>query len=117
MLAAQTLLSGGDYAARWQLDLGPWRQAGIVNRWIFRIVGELGMRIAGDRLARRDAGELLRRAYDMTMLKRLALPLARRRYRAPLADPSCSHVNSDCVWCQHGDHNAARKKDSVGGAA
>lgn len=62
------------------------------------------MRFAIGRLARRDAGNLLRRAYDLTLWKRLALAVARRLYRAPLADPSCSYEACDCVWCRHGDH-------------
>jgi len=105
VLAAQSLLTGGDYSALWRAELGPGLKAGISNRWIFNMAGEPGMRLAIGRLAKRDAGDLLRRAYDLTPLKRLALPIALRRYRAPLADPSCSHVDCDCVWCRHGDHD------------
>lgn len=107
VLAGQSLLDGGDYSARWQAELGPGLKAGISNRWIFNVAGEPGMRFAIGRLARRDAGDLLRRAYDLTPLKRLALPIALRRFRAPLADPSCSHEDCDCVWCRHGEHGAA----------
>ena len=106
VLAAQSLLDGGDYTARWRAELGPALKAGVANRWIFTAAGEPGMRFAIGRLARRDAGDLLRRAYDLTPLKRLALPIALRRYRAPLADPSCSHEDCDCVWCRHGTHGA-----------
>lgn len=107
VLAAQSLLSGDDYTALWQAELGPGLKAGIANRWIFNLAGETGMRFAIGSLANRDAGDLLRRAYDLTPLKRLALPIARRSYSAPLADPSCSHEDCDCVWCRHGDHGAA----------
>ena len=61
-----------------------------------------------------DAGDLLRRAYALTPLKLLMLPIARRRYRAILADPSCSHENCDCVWCRHGDHGSAGTNDKMG---
>ena len=109
VLAAQSLLEGGDYTKRWQAALGPALKAGIANRWIFNVAGETGMKLAVNRLARRDTGDLLRRGYAFTPLKRLALPIARRRYRAILADPSCSHVNCDCVWCRHGDHGDEEK--------
>ncbi len=109
VLAAESILDGGDYAARWRAELGRTLKAGIANRWIFNTAREPGMRLAIGRLARRDTGDLLRRAYDLTPLKQLALPIALRRYRAPLADPSCSHENCDCVWCRHGDHGEARQ--------
>ena len=112
VLAAQSILEGGDYTARWQAELGPWLNAGVVNRLVFNIAGEAGMRLAIRRLERGDAGALLRRAYGPSPLKRLLLPLARRWYRAPLADPSCNLVDCDCVWCRHGDHAEAPR--SVG---
>ena len=104
VLAAQSILDGGNYTARWQAELGPWLRAGVVNRLIFELAGEPGMKLAIGRLARTDAGTLLQRAYSPSPLKGLLLPVARRWYRAPLADPSCNHVDCDCVWCQHGDH-------------
>ena len=107
VLAAQSILEGRDYAALWQQELGPWLKAGIVNRFVFNLAGEAGMKFAVSRLARRDAGQLLERAYRLTPVKRLLLPLARRWYRAPLADPSCNHVDCDCVWCTHGRHEGA----------
>lgn len=107
VLAAKSILDGGDYAARWRAELGPGLYACISNRLIFNAAGEPGMRLAIGRLVRRDVGDFLRRAYDLTPLKRLVLPLALRRYRAALADPSCSHHGCDCVWCRHGDHGAA----------
>jgi len=106
VLAAQGILTGADYTALWRAELGPGLKAGIANRLIFNAAGEPGMCFAIGRLARRDAGDLLRRAYDLTLGKRLVLPVARRIYRAPLADPSCSHEDCDCVWCRHGDHAA-----------
>jgi flavin-dependent dehydrogenase len=107
VLAAQSILDGGSYTARWQAELGPWLKAGVVNRLIFNLAGERGMKLAIGRLARDDAGGLLKRAYGPSALKRLLLPLARWRYRAPLTDPSCDHADCDCVWCLHGDHAEA----------
>lgn len=107
VLAARAIIDGSDYATLWQSELAPWLQAGIVNRFVFNLAGEVGMNLAVRRLAKRDAGQLLERAYRLSLPKRLLLPLARRWYRAPLADPSCSHVDCECVWCTHGDHETA----------
>ncbi len=104
VLAARAIIDGSDYAAAWQRDLAPGLYAGVVNRFIYNLGGEPGMSLALRRLAKRDAGQLLERAYRLSLPKRLLLPLARRWYRAPLADPSCSHVDCDCVWCTHGQH-------------
>ena len=106
VLAAQAIINGSDYAAAWQRELGPWLKAGIVNRFVLNLAGEMGMSLAVRRLSKRDAGQLLERAYRLSLPKRLLLPLARRRYRTPLADPSCSHVDCECVWCTHGDHES-----------
>ena len=107
VLAARAIIDGNDYATLWQRELAPWLQAGIVNRFVFNLAGEAGMTLAIRRLAKRDAGQLLERAYRLSLPKRLLLPLARRWYRAPLADPSCNHVDCECIWCTHGDHEAA----------
>jgi flavin-dependent dehydrogenase len=112
VLAAQSILDCGDYAARWQAELGPWLKAGVVNRLIFNLAGEPGMKLAIGRLARADAGGLLQRAYGPSPFKRFLMPVAQRWFRAPLADPSCNHVGCDCVWCQHGDHAAAPQSGS-----
>lgn len=111
VLAAECLLTGADYTERWQSELGPSLEAGIANRWMFGLGGEIGMRIACRKLAKADAGDVLRRAYDLTALRRLVLPYARRRYRNVLEDPSCSHIDCDCVWCRHGDHGATGNTD------
>jgi len=107
VLAAQSILDGGDYTARWQAELGPWLKAGVVNRLIFNLAGEPGMKLAIRRLARADTGRLLKRAYGPSAMKHLLLPLARWRHRVLLADPSCDHTDCDCIWCQHGDHAEA----------
>ena len=69
------------------------------------------MRNPGDaicnKIARVDTGTPLAQAYGLSLPRRLLLPLARYRFLAPLKDRSCSHLNCDCVWCQHGDHDAA----------
>ena len=113
VLAARAILDGSDYTTLWQRDLAPALHAGIVNRFVFNLAGEAGMKLAVRRLASRDAGKLLARAYRFSLPKRLLFPLARRWYRAPLADPSCDHVDCGCVWCTHGRHDgpAPQKRD------
>ena len=107
VLAARAIIEGSDYATLWQRELAPWLQAGIVNRFVFNLAGEAGMTLTIRRLAKHDAGLLLERAYRLSLPKRLLLPLARRWYRAPLADPSCNHIDCECIWCTHGGHEAA----------
>jgi len=106
VLAARAIRDGSDYGVLWQRELAPWMHAGIVNRFVFNLAGETGMTLALRKLAKRDAGHLLERAYRLSWPKRLLLPLARRWYRAPLADPSCNHIDCECVWCTHGGHEA-----------
>ena len=115
VLAAECLLTGAEYTKRWQSELGPLLEAGIVNRWMFGLGGEVGLRIACRKLAKNDAGDVLRRAYHLTTFRRLVLPFARRRYRTALEDPSCSHVDCDCVWCRHGAHGSHAKIDKMRG--
>ncbi len=101
VLAAESILDGSNYTARWQAELAPGLKAGVVNRLVFNLGGEPGMKLALGRLAQADAGGLLKRAYGPSPLKRLLLPLARWRYRRLLTDPGCDHTDCDCVWCQH----------------
>ena len=104
VLAAQSIVEGRDYADLWQRELGPWLKAGIVNRFVLNLTGEAGMKLAVKRLTRRDAGRVLERAYRLSLPKRLLLPAARHWYHAARTDPSCNHVDCDCVWCTHGRH-------------
>lgn len=103
-LAAESLLNGTDYTKAWKRQLLPGLQAGVVNRFMFNLTGPRGQDFMIGKLGKGDTAGVLARAYALSLPKRLALPLARWRYRAPLADPSCSHQSCDCVWCQHGAH-------------
>ena len=58
--------------------------------------------LAGLRMLERgDGGIALRRLYAHSPIKRLLYPIAQLRYRAPLRDRTCDHVDCDCVWCQY----------------
>jgi flavin-dependent dehydrogenase len=100
LLAAESIIHGTDYTSLWRRDLLPLLRAGTVNRFVFNLVGEGGRRYALKKLGEGDAGSTLRRLYQPSMLSRLLFPFARFRYRAPLRDRSCDHVDCHCVWCQ-----------------
>tara|TARA_R110002124_G_scaffold112195_2_gene266182 strand:- start:10726 stop:11871 length:1146 start_codon:yes stop_codon:yes gene_type:complete len=103
-LAAQSLIDGTDYTTAWKRALQPGLRAGVVNRFMFNQTGPRGVDYLIAKLGPGDTRNLLRPAYQLSLPKRLLLPLARRRYRAALTDPSCDHTDCDCVWCQHGAH-------------
>lgn len=102
ILAARSLIDGTDYTARWRRDLLPLLRTGASNRFIFNTVGERGWRWALRGLSRSNTEHKLQRLYRPSALTRLVYPLARWRYRLPLADPSCDHQGCGCVWCTHG---------------
>lgn len=100
LLAARSILDGTDYTSLWRQELLPLLRAGIVNRFIFNLFGEPGWRVAVRWLSRGDTRLVLQRFYRPSLLSRLLFPVARLRYRAPLGDGSCDHVDCQCVWCQ-----------------
>ena len=100
VLAAESILHGTDYTRLWRQELLPLLRAGVVNRFLFNLVGESGWRAAARRLAREDTSAVLRRFYQPSLLSRLLFPVARVRYRAPMRDRSCDHVGCGCVWCE-----------------
>tara|TARA_R110002012_G_scaffold34067_3_gene98908 strand:- start:895 stop:1164 length:270 start_codon:yes stop_codon:yes gene_type:complete len=85
----------------------PGLRAGVVNRFMFNRTGARGLDYLIGKLGANDTRSLLGTAYRLSFPKRLVLPLARFRYRDPLKDSSCDHVDCDCVWCQHGLHDAS----------
>lgn len=99
LLAARSITEGTDYTELWRRELLPLLRTGIVNRFIFNTVGEPGWRLALRKLSSGDAGVTLRRFYRPSLLSRFLFPLAWLRYRTPLRDRSCDHVDCSCVWC------------------
>ncbi len=80
VLAARSLLEGGNYEALWRKELGPRLRASLANRAIYDALGDAGYRWALRRQAAHDARAFLRRLYRASLLKRLLLPWAGRRY-------------------------------------
>ena len=100
LLAARSILDGTDYAILWSRELLPLLRAGIVNRFLYNNVGARGRKFVLARLGRGDARPALHHLYQPSILTRILFPIARFRYRAPLHDNSCDHINCHCVWCQ-----------------
>ena len=98
--AARSILDGTDYTSLWRRELRPLLRAGTVNRFLFNLVGEPGWRAAAKSLSQGDTRSVLRRFYRPSVLSRILFPVARLRYRAPLRDRSCDHVDCHCVWCE-----------------
>ncbi|MFV2093570.1 MAG: hypothetical protein ACC634_10840, partial [Hyphomicrobiales bacterium] len=108
ILAARSIIENIDYTTAWHRDLLPLLRTGIANRFIFSMIGARGWRWALRGLSRSDPAAKLLRLYRPSLLTRMVYPLALRRYRAPLRDPSCDHAACDCVWCTHGNHKPAQ---------
>lgn len=99
-LAAQSIVEGMDYAQLWRRKLMPLLRAGTVNRFVFNTVGERGWRFALQQLSSENAGAILRRFYQPSLVSGFLFPIARLLYRSPLRDRSCDHVDCGCVWCE-----------------
>jgi flavin-dependent dehydrogenase len=100
VLAARSLLNGGDYEARWRKEIGPWLRASVVNRALYGLLGNAGYRWALRQQVGRDARVFLRRLYRPSFAKRLLMPWARWRHRSRRRDTSCNHVDCACIWCR-----------------
>ncbi len=102
VLAAQSLIDGTDYTALWRRHLLPNLHASVCNRFVFNIVGKYGHRYALARhISNGDAMTALKALYRPWWLSRLLLPAALWRYRMPLRDKSCDHIDCTCIWCEH----------------
>lgn len=106
LLAARSILEGRSYASLWHHELRPLLRAGMVNRLIFDLIGERGLPAVEKRLSHGDARHALRRIYRPSIVSRLLFPIAKLRSLGASRDPSCDHIDCDCVWCQHqAEHN------------
>ncbi len=101
ILAARSILDGVSYENLWRAELLPKLRTGVANRFIFNTVGERGWRWALNGLSNSDTEAKLQKLYRPSLLTRLVYPIAYWRYRIPLRDPSCDHVDCACVWCRH----------------
>ncbi|OZB14198.1 MAG: hypothetical protein B7X58_08275 [Marinobacter sp. 34-60-7] len=103
VLAARSLLHGGDYDRLWRESLGRPMAAAMVNRALYSLLGNRGYRWCMRRQENHlDAREFLHRRYRPTLTRRLLVPLARLHFRSQRRDESCNHVDCSCIWCRHG---------------
>lgn len=102
VLAARSLMDGGDYEVRWRKELGPWLRASLANRALYGSLGNGGYRWVLRRQVAHDARAFLHRLYRPSLAKLLFMPWARWRYRSRRWDMSCTHVGCACIWCRCG---------------
>jgi len=101
ILAAQSLLNGENYDTLWQRELKPQMETSVVNRALFSIVGNRGYGwFLRQLVTKPNLRESLRRQYQPSWVKRLLGPWAKRRYQSRRKDPTCDHVDCQCVWCR-----------------
>lgn len=99
-LAAQSLLSGASYEKLLSRRLGPAHGAGLVNRFVFQAVGDMGRAWALGRLSESVGRRGLRRLYRGSLVHRALFPIAAAGFGARLNHPGCRHVDCDCPWCR-----------------
>jgi len=110
-LAARAILEEAPetYDLLWRRRLGGVLRASIVNRFLYRRMGDRGYVHLMRRIARaRDARLWLRRHYRAGVWKSLLFPLARRAVHSHRAEPACPADGCGCTWCR--SHGALRRE-------
>ncbi|MFC4346499.1 NAD(P)/FAD-dependent oxidoreductase [Kordiimonas lipolytica] len=103
ILAARSIIEGTSYTRLWRRELLPQLRTSVCNRFIFNVAGRYGHRYAiANHIATGDAREALSALYQPWWVTKLLQPIALLRYRHPLRDKSCDHIDCTCVWCEHG---------------
>lgn len=100
--AANSLLGGGDYEARWRQSILPGIRQSISNRLIYARMGRRGRRALLRRIASGDARVGLARLYRPHLWGRMLYPFAELSGRMPQKDPICCHRICTCVRCRCG---------------
>ena len=105
-LAAQSIIRRGDYDTLWKKEILPLLRTSLSNRMIYEFLGNTGYEYIAKRIAQRaDLRDVLRRAYNPSLLKSALFPLAlllgNMLKRMRVEDKSCHHENCSCVWCTH----------------
>ena len=103
-LAAESVIHGTHYDELWKKETLPLLRTSLSNRMIYEFLGNKGYEYIAKRIGRRnDLRDVLRMAYNPSLLKTalfpLALLLANVLKRMGVEDKSCHHENCTCVWC------------------
>jgi len=117
-LAARAILDGREeeYDRLWRDLFGETLRAGIVNRYTFEKLGNVGY---GKLLAVIDRShnvrDWLRIHYGMTFWKGLSYPFAHRAVRTNRKAAACVMEGCDCTWCrcQHGLPKATQETTAL----
>lgn len=102
-LAARCVVAGRpeDYDRRWRERLGGLLRTGIVNRWVYGMLGDRGYRALARSLDRAgDARAWARRLYRPSLPKGILYPAARRLVRSSRRERLCAVEECDCTWCR-----------------
>ena len=115
-LAARALLAGRpeDYDGLWKLRLSGLLRTGIVNRFLYRKLGDRGytafLRILG-RTA--DPRLWLGRQYRPSLLTKALYPVARRAVRTSRRETPCVEEGCECTWCRCGRDEAPAERSQT----
>ena len=102
VMAAKSLVNGKNYDQIWLEKVRPAMEVSVVNRVFYSLLGNRGYRWALKNFVSNDkVRQNLYNIYRPSKLKRLLLPIAKRRFRSQREDVSCNHLNCECVWCRH----------------
>lgn len=101
ILAAQSLLNNENYDLLWKRELRPQMQAAVVNRAFYGLLGNKSYRWFLRKMTNKnDIRGALRKVYSLSLMKKLLLPWANKRYISRRKDVTCNHINCHCVWCR-----------------
>ena len=105
-LAAQSIIRDTNYDELWKHEILPLLRTSLSNRMIYEFLGNRGYEFIARRIARTaDLRDVLKKAYDPSLLKNalypLALLLAEVLKRMKVEDKNCHHEDCSCVWCTH----------------
>jgi len=104
-LAARALLTGQDYDRLWQRRLGPLLRAALVNRYIYRRLGNRGydrlLRSIDRALSLRQDGRGWLHGYTAPRWwKQLCFPFVQRALPSRRAQRDIPADGCDCTWCR-----------------
>jgi len=101
VLAARSILNGGNYDTLWQRELLPQMLSAVVNRALYSLLGNRGYRWFLRRCSHwQNLRTGLYSLYRPMLLKQWLLPWANARYKSRRKDVACHHVDCQCVWCR-----------------
>lgn len=102
-VAAKSLAEGEDYDLLWKRALYPRLSTSLSNRFLLSKAGNAGYRrLVGSARQGGDAWMFLHRHYNSSLLKKMALPFAKRFFESRVKDRSCNHEDCSCIWCRCG---------------